>query len=76
MKATNNPQQKFPKGTRVRIADDLGRAMAHFPGAGCLATVKYTYSQAYGGRDFKSYSLKIDGHGEVCWYDESQLTTV
>jgi len=67
--------QKFPNGSRVRIADDLGSAMSHFQG-GVNATVKYTYAHAYGGDDVKSYCLDIDGYGEVSWYYEHQLTAI
>lgn len=65
--------QKYLPGTRVRIADDLGSSMAHFE-SGKNATVRYTYAHAYGGSDVDSYCLDIDGHGEVSWYYESQLT--
>ena len=74
----NNPEpdgQKFPVGSRVRIASDLGSWMRHFP-AGKDATVGYTHAHAYGGNDIKSYSLIVDGHGSVAWYDESQLTAI
>lgn len=67
--------QKYAPGTRVRIADDLGHTMSHFR-SGCLATVQYTYAHAYGGDNVRSYSLDIDGHGSVSWYQESQLTPV
>lgn len=66
--------QKYPPGARVRITDNLGFGMGHFPGAGKLATVHYTYAHAYGGNDVKSYSLNIDGHGEVAWYREDQIS--
>lgn len=65
--------QKFPLGSRVRIADDLGPHMEHFE-SGKNATVMYTYAHAYGGTDVKSYCLDIDGVGEVSWYEEYQLT--
>jgi hypothetical protein len=64
--------QKFPVGARVRIADNLGKYMSHFP-SGKLATVEYTYAHAYGGNDVKSYSLLIDGMGSHAWYEEWQL---
>lgn len=67
--------QKFAPGTRVKIIEDLGPHMRHFP-AGKLATVKYTYAHAYGRTDARSlqqYSLDIDGIGSSSWYDESQL---
>lgn len=68
--------QKFPVGSRVKVADDLGPHMSHFPGAGKFATVHHTYAHAYGGSDVKSYSLHIDDYGTVAWYDEHQLTAV
>jgi hypothetical protein len=67
--------QKFPAGTRVKIADTLKDSMRHFP-SGKLATVKYTYAHAYGGDNVKSYCLDIDGIGEVSWYYEDQLELV
>jgi hypothetical protein len=79
MKTKPEPEgQKFPIGTRVRIADDLGKSMDHFPGKGCLATVKHTYAHAFGGGDddAKEYCLDIDDHGEVSWYEEHQLTEI
>lgn len=67
---------KFNPGDRVKISDNLGHYMAHFP-FGKLATVKYTYAQAYGSTDARSmqqYCLDVDGIGVVSWYDESQLS--
>ena len=73
VRTTTQPKgQKFPNGARVRIADNLGPYMSHFP-AGRGATVKYTYAHAYGGTDVKSYCLDVDGHGEISWYHEHQL---
>ncbi len=66
--------QKFAPGSRVRITDDLGYSMEHFPGAGKLATVKYTHAHAYRSTSVKSYCLDIDDYGEVSWYSEHQLT--
>lgn len=66
--------QKFPVGTRVKIADDLGKSMGHFPSGD--ATVKYTFAHAFGGNDVTSYCLDIDGIGEVSWYYEHQLTEI
>ena len=67
--------QKFPKGARVRIADDLGPFMSHFQ-SGVDATVLYTYAHAYGGGNVKDYCLDIDGGGSVAWYHENQLTLI
>ena len=69
-------KQKYKPGTRVLIAKDLGPSMSHFPGKGQKTTVLQTYAHAYGGDDVKSYSLDIDGYGEVAWYYESQLTPI
>ncbi len=68
--------QKFPVGSRVRIADDLGASMLHFSGKGQNATVLYTYAHAYWGDDCKSYALDIDGQGVSSWYYEHQLTAI
>lgn len=65
--------QKFPVGSRVKISSNLGSSMAHFSGAGEIATVEYTYAHAFGGDNVSSYSLNIDGRGSSAWYRESQL---
>ena len=76
VKTTPEPEdQKFPCKSRVRIADDLGSSMRHFP-SGKDATVQYVYSHAYGGGNVKSYSLIIDGIGSHAWYYEHQLTAI
>ncbi len=67
-------KQKFPKGARVRIANKLGPTMCHFSGAGCDATVLYTYAERYWGNDITSYALDVDGSGHSAWYKEHQLT--
>lgn len=70
--------QKFAPGARVKITDDLGPHMSHFP-SGKQATVRYTYAHACGATDERSltqYCLDIDGLGEVSWYDECQLSEV
>lgn len=67
--------QKFPPGTRVKIADVLDSDMSHFE-AGVEATVEYTYAHAYGGKDVKSYSLCFDDGNSVAWYREHQLSKV
>lgn len=73
--ALPNKNQKFQKGDRVRIDNDLGKSMNHFP-RGVYATVEYTYSQAYGGDNYDSYSLLVDGFGSHSWYKEHQLTKI
>lgn len=67
--------QKFPVGTHVRITDDLGRGMKHFP-SGCNATVEYTYAHAFDGDNVNAYSLNVDNYGSLAWYFESQLTEI
>ena len=67
--------QKFAPGQRVKIADDLGRSMRHFP-CGMTGTVHHTYAHAYGGDDTKSYCIDIDGLGQVSWYLEDQLSAI
>lgn len=69
------PNQKFPPGTRVKIADDLGSHMRHFP-KGRLATVICTYAHAFGGDNVQDYCLDVDGYGRSSWYYEHQLTLV
>ena len=68
--------QKFACGSRVRIADDLGYGMQHFPKSK-NATVMYTHAHAYISHLIKSYCLHIDGHqGSTSWYEEWQLTSI
>lgn len=68
-------RQKFPKGARVRIANDLEPSMSHFP-SGVNATVLHTYDQAHGHGDIDSYALDVDGVGFNAWYHERQLTEI
>ena len=73
-------KQKFPRGTCVRVAKDLGLAMRFFP-SDTDAIVEYTYSQRYSGNDVKSYCLLLlDDSGKptdsVSWYKEHQLTLI
>lgn len=65
--------QKFQYGSRVKIADNLGPYMSHFP-SGKNATVVHSYAHAYGGNDVGHYCLNVDGIGCVAWYLEEQLT--
>jgi len=70
--------QKFMPGTRVRIADDLGPGMRHFP-SGVTATVLHTYAHAYQCDNvlgLTRYCLDVDGHGWTAWYNEDQLTAL
>ena len=69
--------QKFFKGDLVKIADDLGRSMSHFP-KGCEAVVIATYAELYSGgsSDGTEYVLHILNEGENSWYKEHQLTLI
>ena len=69
------------RGTRVKIAKDLGEMMKHFLGKDGEAIVDYTYSERYGGENVESYSLVLlNKHGKpynsCAWYVESQLTLI
>jgi hypothetical protein len=78
-RVANTPEpegQKFPNGSRVLIANDLGETMAHFGGKGKKATVQFVYAHAFGGDNVKSYSLNVDGLGSCAWYYEHQLTAI
>jgi len=72
-------KQKFRKLTFVQVANEMPPEMAHFD-KGFKGIVDGTYSQIYGGKDIKSYSIfKINRKGDkvvncIAWYDESQLT--
>ena len=66
--------QKYPPGTRVYIAKDLGPGMWHFS-KGQWATVHHTYAHAFGGDNIESYCLTLDRGGRTSWYMEWQLTT-
>jgi len=77
--------QKFKRGSRVHIADEMPPSMRHFQ-HGIDAIVEYTYAQkakhdrrySQSG-DFKTYSLLLlDAEGKptgpVAWYEEEQLS--
>ena len=69
--------QKFKKSTFVRVCENMPKHMSHFV-CGVDAIVSSTYSQAFGGKDIKSYSLFLIKDGRVynrcSWYDEDQMT--
>lgn len=65
--------QKFPPGSRVRIADN---GNVYWRARGKLATVEHTYAHAYWGDNIKSYALTVDDLGSVAWFDESDLTAL
>lgn len=64
------------RGDKVRIAKALPECMAHFPGAGTVATVNYAYNERYGGDNSLDYSLTVGSHGAVSWYPRGLLTLV
>lgn len=66
--------QKFPIGSRVWIGK-MPPYMSHFEGE-CEATVLHTYAHAFGGDNVEDYCLDVDGHGEISWYEENQLTEI
>ncbi len=68
--------QLYHHGDRVKLADDLGPSMRHFPGAGQEAYVEASYHDQFGGSGDHCYTLMmLDGSG-ISWYYERQLTLV
>ena len=68
-------EQKYFRGHRVKIAEDLGPSMAHFTGD-CEAIVIGSYSDQFGGDNDDSYSLLLltEQQYSVSWYREHKLT--
>lgn len=78
----NQPGQKFKRGWRVKIIDEMPDCMSHFP-CGMEAIVNYTYAQKFGGgeQEKKEYCLTLlnkkgKPYDQVSWYEEDQLTLV
>ena len=74
----DQPGQKFARGCRVKVDDEMPRFMSHFK-KGFEGIVEYTYAQKYHSDDIKSYSLVVLDDNEkpinsISWYYESQLT--
>ena len=73
------PNQKFPRGCKVRVGDDLGEFMSHFP-SGFDAIVEFSYAQKFRGNNVDSYSLIVLEDGvpvnSIAWYYENQLTLI
>jgi len=69
--------QKFHKGDWVRVADDLGPSMSHFPSS-IDAVVIGSYADQYGGGDSgrDHYSLHLKGRGHSSWYYDNHLTLI
>jgi hypothetical protein len=68
-------RQKFRKNDLVRIKKDLGTHKSHFTNDR-LAIVGYSYRERYGHGDSDTYSIFIQGEGDVAWYDESDLILI
>lgn len=75
-------KQKFLRGHKVKIADEMPSWMSHFR-SGCEAIVVGSYRDQFGGgkRDAQQYELALlDKKGKVydtsAWYEEYQLTLV
>ena len=73
----DQPGQKFPRGCRIKVCDEMPHHMRHFI-CGFEAIVQYTYAQQYGGDNIDSYSLiRLDAEGKAidstAWYKENQL---
>jgi hypothetical protein len=70
-------KQKFPAFSFVHVQKEMPSWMSHFP-SDFDAIVLGTYSQLFGGKDVKSYSLAqiYDGViiNSISWYDEYQLS--
>jgi len=71
------PNQKFPRGCRVKVAEDLGQFMSHFP-RGFEAIVEHSYGQQYDTNDGSKYCLiMLEGEtpvNTIAWYYEDQLS--
>lgn len=72
---SSSPVQLFDKFDLVRIAKDLGEGMNHFE-SDCDAIVIGSDADQYGGDDISSYTVFIEGVGEVSWYEDYQLTLI
>lgn len=66
-------ENKYPAGTKVFI-NKCPESMSHFPQL-CEAIVEYTYAEKYKGRDYKNYSLNVDGIS-ISWYPEEVLSRI
>lgn len=66
-------------GTFVMIAEELGPMMAHFEN-NKPAMIVASYAQEYGGKNVKSYGVKIresETKWSYCaWYEEHQLSEI
>lgn len=67
--------QKFLTGDLVRLDSNSG-GMSHFPDAGGLAIVEYSYFDKYQHSSNELYCLRFADGNTVSWYNEHQLTLV
>ena len=70
--------QKFFRGHRIKIDDEMPTSMKHFT-SGAEAIVEYSYSDVHSNEEHSSYSLLIlepTGSHSSAWYWEDQLTLV
>ena len=72
--------QKFFRGHRVKIADEMPRYMSHFE-CGIEAIIDHSYDDIYSGTsDSVKYAVLLlmpDGSKRsVAWYDQDLLTLV
>ena len=74
---SQKPKQKFPIGSRVKVAKKLPYTMRHFEND-FIGVVAYTYAQQCGGENIYDYGILFtDESGDeyiICWYPESTLT--
>lgn len=63
--------QKFTIGDKVKIVK--GNSWFAKEKIGEKATIEYSYSQKYGGKDINSYCLNFSNEGTSSWYDTDEL---
>ncbi len=71
-------EQKFFRGQRVKITDNMPVYMSHFE-SDCEAVVDHSYRDDHGGDSVDSFSLVLDlpnGPSQSAWYEADQLTLV
>jgi hypothetical protein len=72
-------KQKFAQLTMVHVCKDMPSYMSHFY-SDFDGIVRGTYSQIYGGKNIKNYSIYMLDKKQkkivncICWYYEHQLT--
>lgn len=70
-------KQKFFRGQRVKIADEMPKSMTHFEKS-VEAIIQYSYSDVYGKNDNNNYSLLliIPKLRTSAWYPAELLTLI